>query len=226
MGATTTGPRQIGHSALAMGSTRRGAHSRAQKPFATPASCPLPSARAPRLRASAAAEGPLENASPPCARAAPIGMSEGASRVKGGVRRALLVGLPASADLLSGRACEAPGSGWSARSGARTNDLDAGVEWRRLGQVVDAVMDRLVRTVVPRGEVVRVGSSATEACLRRRWYAAWWIPATAGRAQSLRRLRHRGGGSPADRRARTQSRSERHAASRSARQRISPSRRP
>jgi hypothetical protein len=59
---------------------------------------------------------------------------------------------------MPGRAAEASGSRWSARSGARTNDLDAGVERRMLGQVVDAVIDdRIFRTVVPRGEVVRVG---------------------------------------------------------------------
>jgi hypothetical protein len=52
----------------------------------------------------------------------------------------------------------ASGSGWSARSEARTNDLDAGVERRRRGQAVDAVVDgRGVRTVVPRGGVLRVG---------------------------------------------------------------------
>jgi hypothetical protein len=49
----------------------------------------------------------------------------------------------------------ASGSRWSARSEARTNDFDAGIERRRLGQVADAVWETaVVRTAVPRGEVV------------------------------------------------------------------------
>src|SRR5262245_52486151 len=86
-----------------------------------------------------------------------IGMSEGAGPCQ--CRRGLwcrwVLGL---ASRRRGRGRAAAGSRWSARSEARTNDLDAGGEWRRLGQVVDAVVvGRVVRTVVPRAELVRVG---------------------------------------------------------------------
>jgi hypothetical protein len=41
---------------------------------------------------------------------------------------------PPAGSYLQTRANEEPGSTWSARSEARTNDVDAGDEWRRIDQ--------------------------------------------------------------------------------------------
>jgi hypothetical protein len=88
----------------------------------------------------------------------------------GWVPEVLVVELSASADLLAGALAGRRGSRWSARSEARTNDLDDGVERRRLGQVVDAGRGR--PRITHRGPSRRGGDGgagwAAKACLCRR----------------------------------------------------------
>ncbi len=129
-----------------------------------------------------------------------------------------------------------PGSSCSARSEARTNDLDAGEERRRLWDrkgVYVAVVILPVRCKTHMGRLQvststrrRSGSAMPGIGCRsslRRAEAAWSGAATARWAQSSWRPRH--GGSHDTRRARTLAASgPAHPAS--AKQRISPSRRP
>ena len=81
----------------------------------------------------------------------------------------------------------AAGSWWSARSAARTNDLDAGAEGRKLriddvGSVVRDVSRHQVHTVSP--WFVRAGSSAAEACLRRPAFLARMVWSGSSRESS------------------------------------------
>ena len=77
--------------------------------------------------------------------------------------------------LVAGRVGAEPGSGWSARSGARTNDLDAGEHRRRLREEdgsLELPFDRWTRCAgrlqIPAGcEGQARPSSAAWTCLRR-----------------------------------------------------------
>ena len=103
----------------------------------------------------------------------PSGISEGAGRVKW----LLVVTLRecASSSYARARATKATGSRWSARSEARTNDLEPGAGWRRISDEDD------VDSVVARGHPPRgshqVPSEVTEgwqARLPRHLFAPRW----------------------------------------------------
>ncbi len=119
------------------------------------------------------------------------------------------------------------GSRWSARSEARTNDLDASGEWRSIDQVV-GIGTRGAVVIAPRTlihERLREG----QARLPRHVFVELLDMVRSGptgRAQSLSRLRHleEAGALPLAEHA--SGVSDRHAALDSARQRISPSRSP